>query len=389
MELTRLWEQEDKELGDKLFRHARFKGGGGGGGQTSTQTVQKADPWSGQQPFLTTGYEQAQARLNSEMPQYYPGSTVTPFNQNELAAQQMALNYAGGDRPQAMQASAESALTGEMLANPYNNPVFGTTRALAPMGVGSLGLAQGMTNTATGTPYGQDPILQQMLSGSAMQNPFIAPALATATNEAVQNFQNQVMPGIRTSQIQYQPGGSSRGDLVTGMASTGLAEQLANNATRAYMDAQNQALQQQQFGLGLSEQGRAARAGEALQQYGGAITPALQGEQLITDRLGQGIGAYPETMQAPFGIPQQVAGVGLGQREMEQQMMDEQINRYNFAQNVDAQKLSNYMNLIQGNVGSTTTSTATRGGLGLGGQMLQGVGTLGTLGKMFGLGGNA
>ena len=387
MELTRLWEQEDKELGDKLFRHARFKGGGGGGSQ-STQTVQKADPWSGQQPFLTTGYEQAQARLNSDQPSYYPGSTVTPFNQNELAAQQMALNYAGGDRPQAMQASAESALTGEMLANPYNNPVFGTTRALAPMGVGSLGLAQGMTNTATGTPYGQDPILQQMLSGSAMQNPFIAPALATATNEAVQNFQNQVMPGIRTSQIQYQPGGSSRGDLVTGMAATGLSEQLANNATRAYMDAQNQALQQQQFGLGLSEQGRAARAGEALQQYGGAMTPALQGEQLITDRLGQGIGAYPETMQAPFGIPQQVSGVGLGQREMEQQMMDEQINRYNFAQNVDAQKLSNYMNLIQGNVGSSTTSTATRGGLGLGGQMLQGVGTLGTLGKMFGLGGN-
>ena len=387
MELTRLWEQEDKELGDKLFRHARFKGGGGGGSQ-STQTIQKADPWSGQQPFLTTGYEQAQARLNSDQPSYYPGSTVTPFNQNELAAQQMALNYAGGDRPQAMQASAESAMTGEMLANPYNNPVFGTTRALAPIGLGSLGLAQGMTNTATGTPYGQDPVLQQMLSGSAMQNPFIAPALATATNEAVQNFQNQVMPGIRTSQIQYQPGGSSRGDLVTGMAATGLAEQLGNNATRAYMDAQNQALQQQQFGLGLSEQGRAARAGEALQQYGGAMTPALQGEQLITDRLGQGIGAYPETMQAPFGIPQQVAGVGLGQREMEQQMMDEQINRFNFAENVDAQKLSNYMNLIQGNVGSTTTSTATRGGLGLGGQMLQGVGTLGTLGKMFGLGGN-
>ncbi len=80
MELTRLWEQEDKELGDKLFRHARFKGGGGGGSQ-STQTVQKADPWSGQQPFLTTGYEQAQARLNSDQPSYYPGSTVTPFNQ--------------------------------------------------------------------------------------------------------------------------------------------------------------------------------------------------------------------------------------------------------------------------------------------------------------------
>ena len=388
MELTRLFDRQDKEFGDKLFRHARFKGGGGGGQTTSTQTVQKADPWEGQQPFLTTGYQQAQDRLNSAAPQYYPGSTVTPFNQNELAAQQMALNYAGSDRPTGMQGAAEDALTGEMLSNPYTNPVFGTTRALAPLGVGSLGLAQGMTNTATGTPYGENPILQQMLSGSAMENPFIAPALATATNEAVQNFQNQVMPGIRTSQIQYQPGGSSRGDLVTGMAATGLSEQLANNATRAYMDAQNQAMQQQQFGLGLAEQGRAARAGEALQQYGGAITPALQGEQMITQRLGEGLGAYPETMQAPFGIPQQVSSVGLGQREMEQQMMDESINRYNFGQNVYAQKLANYMNLIQGNVGGTTTSTATRGGLGLGGQMLQGVGTLGTLGKMFGLGGD-
>ena len=33
---------------------AGAKGGGGGGGSQSTQTIQKADPWSGQQPFLTT-----------------------------------------------------------------------------------------------------------------------------------------------------------------------------------------------------------------------------------------------------------------------------------------------------------------------------------------------
>ena len=31
MELTRLFDRQDKEFGDKLFRHARFKGGGGGG----------------------------------------------------------------------------------------------------------------------------------------------------------------------------------------------------------------------------------------------------------------------------------------------------------------------------------------------------------------------
>ena len=38
-------------------------GGGSGGGSTSTQTVQKADPWSGQQPFLSDGFDQAKGRL--------------------------------------------------------------------------------------------------------------------------------------------------------------------------------------------------------------------------------------------------------------------------------------------------------------------------------------
>ena len=386
MELARLFGQEYKEFGDKLFRHARFKGGGsGGGGSQSTQTIQKADPWSGQQPYLTSGYEAAKSRLGSEQPQFYPGSTISPFNQNELAAQQAMLDYSSGSRPQAMQMGAESALTGEMLANPYTNPVFAATRGLPALGLAGLPAAQGFTGTATGTPYGDNPVMQQMLSGSAMDNPFIAPALAASTQEAVQNFQQQVMPGIRSSQIQYQPGGSSRGDIVTGMAGSGLAQQLANNATKAYMDAQNQAIGQQQFGLGLAEQGRAARAGEALQHFGGAMAPALQGEQAISQRLGGGMGAYPGVMEAPLGMPQRVADIGMAQRQMSQQQLDESQDRYNFEQNVEAQKLANYMNLIQGNVfGGQTTTQSTRGGMGLGGQIGQGLSTAALMAGLMG-----
>ena len=386
VELARLFGLEYNEFGDKLFRHARFKGGGsGGGGSQSTQTIQKAAPWSGQQPYLTSGYEAAKSRLGSEQPQFYPGSTISPFNQNELAAQQAMLDYSSGSRPQAMQMGAESALTGEMLANPYTYPVFAATRGLPALGLAGLPAAQGFTGTATGTPYGDNPVMQQMLSGSAMDNPFIAPALAASTQEAVQNFQQQVMPGIRSSQIQYQPGGSSRGDIVTGMAGSGLAQQLANNATKAYMDAQNQAIGQQQFGLGLAEQGRAARAGEALQQFGGAMAPALQGEQAISQRLGGGMGAYPGVMEAPLGMPQRVADIGMAQRQMSQQQLDESQDRYNFEQNVEAQKLANYMNLIQGNVfGGQTTTQSTRGGMGLGGQIGQGLSTAALMAGLMG-----
>ena len=99
------------------------KGGSSGGGG-STQTIQKADPWEGQQPFLKTGFEAAENRYNSGQPNFYPGNTIAPFNQNETAFQQGIIDYTTGARPANMSFGAESALTGEMLANPYTNPIF-------------------------------------------------------------------------------------------------------------------------------------------------------------------------------------------------------------------------------------------------------------------------
>lgn len=51
----------------------------GGGSQGSTTTVQNQDPWSGQQPFLSYGMQEAQNLYQSDTPQYFPSSTVTPF----------------------------------------------------------------------------------------------------------------------------------------------------------------------------------------------------------------------------------------------------------------------------------------------------------------------
>jgi hypothetical protein len=72
------------------------------------------------------------------------------------------------------------------------------------------------------------------------------------------------------------------------------------------------------------------------------------------------------------------------QRELGQQNLDEDINRFQFGQNVQDQKLSNYANLIQGNYGGTTTSSAERGGLGLAGSLGQLGGSVAALGGLFG-----
>jgi hypothetical protein len=284
-----------------------------------------------------------------------------------------------------MSFGAENALTSEMLANPYSNPVFGATRGLGEFGQGALQSSAGFTGAPILDESNASPVMQQMLSGSVQQNPFINQAISSFANDAVGNFQQQVMPAMRASQIAYQPGGSSRGDIASGIAAGNVGRSIADFANRSYMDAFNSAQQQQMGAAQLMEQARGQRAQESLAQAGGAFQPALAGESLITQRLGGGLGAYPSVAQAPVDMMTSLGDVGYGQREMEQQLLDESVNRYQFEQNIEDQKLQNYMNLIQGNYGGTSVSTAERGGLGLAGALGQGVGGLAALGGLMGL----
>lgn len=70
------------------------KGGGGG-----TNTVQKADPWAGQQPYLTDLYRQAQQQYQAGPQQFYPGRTYAEASptvyQAEELQRQAALAQAG------------------------------------------------------------------------------------------------------------------------------------------------------------------------------------------------------------------------------------------------------------------------------------------------------
>ena len=151
-----------------------MKGGGGGGGQTSTNTIEKADPWEGQQPFLKDVFGKAQSRYNdASSPSFFPGATVSPFNANETAYQQSVIDYLGSGRGQNLQAGAEGGVN-DLLST---NPIFDATRGLAPYGQESLQAAAGFTDTPTLDQSNASPLMQQMLSGSVAQNPFIEVAI--------------------------------------------------------------------------------------------------------------------------------------------------------------------------------------------------------------------
>ena len=118
------------------------KGGGGG-----TNTVQKADPWVGQQPYLTDIYGESQ-RLYREGPmEFFPGQTYAAPSDRTLQAEQMIADQALGSQQvmanQAALANQFGLMQPQMLSqNPY---LAGATEAaLRPI----YGQAQGLLQQA-------------------------------------------------------------------------------------------------------------------------------------------------------------------------------------------------------------------------------------------------
>lgn len=98
-----------------------INGYGGGSPAGNTTTVQKSDPWEGQQGFLKDVFSQAQGLNQNYSPQYYPSSTVSGFTPAQTAAQNMeiARGMSGSPVNAAAQGDAINTLEGGYLgANP-------------------------------------------------------------------------------------------------------------------------------------------------------------------------------------------------------------------------------------------------------------------------------
>lgn len=66
-----------------------------GGGETRTvTTTSDQTPWSGQQPYLTAGFQRAQDIFNRPTPQYYGGQTVTDTPAATVQGQQQTMQAA-------------------------------------------------------------------------------------------------------------------------------------------------------------------------------------------------------------------------------------------------------------------------------------------------------
>ena len=112
----------------------------------TTHITQNTDPWSGQQPYITKGFERAESDLLNTPRSMYPNSMVVPYsNQTE----------------QALGMTENRALQGSPALQACN---------------------QAIAHTASG----------QYLNS----NPYLQSAIDAASSGITRNYQNAVAPGI-------------------------------------------------------------------------------------------------------------------------------------------------------------------------------------------------
>ena len=353
---------------------------------TSTATEQ---PWKQQIPYLTAGFKTAGELLDQGMPAYYGDPTLAQFTGPETASQQNIINYAGGDQVRAMQdASANQLLGTYNLANQLAQQASGyggaaaqdaqaRANAVGAYGGGLMDYGQGATRYGLSqgqyagmTPF-QDQQLSEMLAGKVdWSDTGLGPVVNAMSRDVMGEIQGNILPGIRSQQVQYQPGGSSRGDIVASNAINAAQQRMIDNASRMYADAYSQAqgrrLPAAQMALGaqqaaqqLGTQGAQLGLGAgslAQQGYGTGLqgVQAAQGAgQLGLSALGQ----YPGIMQAPLSMYGAAGQVGAQQRAMNQETINQAMAKYNYNAMAPQQALQNYMSMISGQYGGQSTAT--------------------------------
>ena len=290
---------------------------GSSGGSSTTTTVQKADPWSGQQPYLKDVFSQASHLYHSGAlsPDFYPGQTVA--EQSPWSSQ-------------AMQMQADRALAGSASVQAAQSAVDGIVSGQALAGTG-LGVLEGLASRDVNAGNSGLAALEGMAQA---RNPWLDTLYEDASREAL-----SVLDGSFSRAGRY---GSGAHAAAQADAATGLASQMYGAAYEQQMQAAAQAASAYNAGLG-QQIGAAQAAG---QLYGAGV-----GQQISAAAMAQNLANQGYTDAAAL------SEAGALQESYAQRLLNAEIDRWNYDQQKELAALNAYSQLIQGDYGSTTTTT--------------------------------
>lgn len=375
---------------------ARF-GGGGGGGTTTATTNSIAQPWGGQQPYLSGIQDMSTGALSVypgifptaaqdflyAKPQYYPGETYQGMLPAQSTAQTQLYNVglAGGTPALQSGAAANQAVTnpnytaGTQTAFNAANPAIsglssgGLLTGTTPQFNQSQGylsnlMAGGPTGTlSTYVPYSQNQNLLSSEIGGSYLNPATDPGFQSVVNTTLAN----TMPSITSA---YAGAGRSDSGLASRAAAQGATDAIGNLTLQNYlaerqnqMSAGQQATQTQLAQQAAQEQ--AAQQAAANQATALGATETAQGlasNNLLTQQGNQikGIALAPMTDQAVMSdYNTALQAAGLSQQDT-QNFINSQIQKWNYNQMLPWNTLGLYNSMIQGNYGNSTSGTQTQ-----------------------------
>lgn len=268
---------------------------GGGGG--STNTVQQATPWAGQQPYLSDIYNIAGSAYANAVPQYYPGQTYAPLTGTQQGVINDVVNQGVSGGSPALQAAQSNAVS-----------------TLSPN-----------YTAASSVPYQQgNNVLSNELSSNYL-NPWNSPSF----NTVVGNTLASAIPAATQSFTNGNRGNSGLQTRAATMAATDAVGNLAQNQYQANQAIQNSAQQ--------------SAASDYLTQQGNQVKMAG-----VAPLIDQGTTSDLSTALQAAGMNQSDA----------QNWINSQMQAYNYGQMLPWNQLGMFENAVTG-TGSPGGTTQT------------------------------
>lgn len=233
-------------------------------------TTSNTAPWSGQQPYLTEGFGRAQSDILNNPTEFYPNSTVVPLHGTTEQALGLQENRATAGSPvvDAAQTQAQGTAQGDYLAD---------------------------------------------------GNPYLNQAIQSATQPVIEQFQEDIIPGI-------QSGFSGAGRYGSGL----------------------QARQQERAGQAALDQTSKIASGMAYQNYGDERNRQLQAASLS-----------PTLAAQDYQDINALKDVGATRENQAGAELQEDISRFQQGQQAPKDALAQYMALVGGgSYGGSTTGTS-------------------------------
>lgn len=239
------------------------------GGSDKTKSTTTTEPWSGVQPYLTGAYSDAQSIYNQGPPSYYGGSTVAPLSGYTTGALDTLFNR--GQQGSTVGNAAQGAVTDTLGGNYLNN------------------------------------------------NQYLGGAIDAATRPVIENYQNNIAPGIDS---MFSMGGRYASDADTAHAQA--AQQAGSNLNRQIGDISSQM---------------------AYQNYNDERQRMMQGAALAPSLAGM-----------DYTDIQAMGQAGQGFDQYNQSLINADVDRWNYAQNADWNQVVDYLGLLNGNNYGTSTN---------------------------------